>query len=73
MFQDKKLSHFIKKILPEHFPERKNLTELIKILPETCVPIRRLLEKGVSSQQLSHQYHLDEGELQGGINPLGEW
>ncbi|MFX0099237.1 MAG: hypothetical protein ACFFCS_06610 [Candidatus Hodarchaeota archaeon] len=72
MFQDKKLSHFIKNILPENFPERKNLTELIKILPETCVPIRRLLEKGVSSHQLSHEFHLDEDETQEGTNPSGE-
>ncbi|MHA1698458.1 MAG: hypothetical protein ACTSWN_06435 [Promethearchaeota archaeon] len=70
--QKKKLSHFIKKILPENYPEKKNLTELLKIITETCIPIRRLLEKGVSSRELSYKYSLSEDSMKAGINPSGE-
>lgn len=72
MFQDKKLSHFIKKILPANFPERKNLTELVKIISETCIPVRRLLEKGVSTREITHQFELEDSDVEAGINPSGE-
>ncbi|MHA1679729.1 MAG: hypothetical protein ACTSUE_01895 [Promethearchaeota archaeon] len=72
MFQEKKLSHFIKKVLPANFPERKNLAELVKVITETCTPVRRLLEKGVSTRELTHKFELDESEVEAGVNPSGE-
>ncbi|MBD3188564.1 hypothetical protein GF325_17165 [Candidatus Bathyarchaeota archaeon] len=70
--QEQKLSHFLERVLPSNYPERKNLIELIKIISETCVPIRRMLEKGVSTRELSYKYELDGGELEPGVNPSGE-
>ncbi|MHA1793305.1 MAG: hypothetical protein ACTSVI_11715 [Promethearchaeota archaeon] len=72
MHRERKLSHYIKRILPDNFPERKNLTELIKIIAETSVPIRRLLEKGVSSRALSDQFEISDKEIEIGVNPSGE-
>ncbi|MFO8020304.1 MAG: hypothetical protein R6U96_16895 [Promethearchaeia archaeon] len=57
-----KLSRWLEKNVPHHFPHRGELIEIIDIIAEATVPIRGLLERGIASRELQSRMNLEEPE-----------
>lgn len=55
-----KLSRWLERNVPHHFPHRGELIEIIDIIAEATVPIRGLLERGIASRELQSRLNLEE-------------
>lgn len=47
-----KLSKYLEKYVSHNLPHKNELTELIKIIAEATIPIRGLLERGITSREI---------------------
>ena len=55
-----KLSKFLNKFLPFNFPNKLGLTGLIDRIAEASIPIRGLLEKGITSREIHLRMNIEE-------------
>ncbi len=59
-FEDKiKLSKWLDENIPHYFPNKGPLISIIKSITEYTVPIRGLLEKGITTREIQHRMNLD--------------
>lgn len=58
-----KLSKYLEKNLPHYFPHKGELVEIIQTIADATIPIRGLLEKGITSREI--QYRLEIAEPTG--------
>ncbi|MFX0070274.1 MAG: hypothetical protein ACFFAO_04205 [Candidatus Hermodarchaeota archaeon] len=65
-----KLSKWLEKNLPPYFPNKGDLINLIETIAEATIPIRGLLERGITSHEL--QYRMDIKEPTRTINLYDE-
>ncbi|MBD3256459.1 MAG: hypothetical protein GF383_15280 [Candidatus Lokiarchaeota archaeon] len=55
-----KLSRWLQNDLPHYFPNKGDLVELIETIAEATVPIRGLLERGITSREIQHRLELQD-------------
>jgi fructose-1,6-bisphosphatase I len=55
-----KLSKFLEKNLPHYLPNKGGLINLIERIAEASLPIRGLLEKGITSREIHLRMNIDE-------------
>ncbi|MFX1453723.1 MAG: hypothetical protein ACFFCM_23030 [Promethearchaeota archaeon] len=66
-----KLSKWLETNLPHYFPEKGDLISLIETIVEATIPIRGLLEKGLTSREIQYRMSI-EAPLEGTINVYDE-
>ena len=54
------LSKWLEKNVPHYFPNKGDLINLIEIIAEATIPIRGLLEKGISSREIRFRMDISE-------------
>ena len=54
-----KLSRWLEKNLPHYFPNKQALIEIIDIIAEATIPIRGLLERGITSRELEERLNIE--------------
>ncbi|TXT65912.1 MAG: putative Fructose-bisphosphatase [Promethearchaeota archaeon] len=57
-----KLSKYLQKNVPKYFPRRGELVELIETIAEATIPIRGLLERGITSREINYRMHITESQ-----------
>jgi len=57
-----KLSKFLEKNLPHYFPNKSDLIDLINTVAEATIPIRGLLERGITSREINLRMDISEPE-----------
>ncbi|TFG06196.1 MAG: hypothetical protein EU539_08280 [Promethearchaeota archaeon] len=65
-----KLSKWLEKNIPHYFPNKGDLIDLIETIAEATIPIRGLLEKGITSREI--QYRMDIEEPKSKLNIYDE-
>ncbi len=55
-----KLSQYLEKNISRYLSNRSQLIDLINIIAEATIPIRGLLERGITSQELNCRMHFEE-------------
>jgi len=55
-----KLSKYLQKIIPNYFQNRGELIELIETIAEATIPIRGLLERGITSREINYRMNITE-------------
>lgn len=55
-----KLSKWLDKNIPAYFPNKGMLIEIIENIAEATIPIRGLLERGITSREISHRMNLEK-------------
>ncbi len=55
-----KLSKYLEKNLPHYFPNRGELIDIIETIAESTIPIRGLLERGITSQEIHFRMGIEE-------------
>jgi fructose-1,6-bisphosphatase I len=65
-----KLTKWLEKTIPHYFPNKGELISLIEIIAESTIPIRGLLEKGITSREI--QYRMNIEEIKSAINIYDE-
>jgi fructose-1,6-bisphosphatase I len=58
-----KLTKYLEEHISKDFPDKKDLIEIVKIISESTIPIRGLLERGITSREI--QYRMDIEEISG--------
>lgn len=53
-----KLSKYLEKYISQDFPYKNDLIELIKIIAEATIPIRGLLERGITSREIHYRMEI---------------
>ncbi|MFW9950072.1 MAG: hypothetical protein ACFFKA_08105 [Candidatus Thorarchaeota archaeon] len=53
-----KLSKWLDKNIPQDFPNRKSLIQIIETIAEATIPIRGLLEKGITSREIEYRMNI---------------
>ncbi|MFX0042119.1 MAG: hypothetical protein ACFE8L_04330, partial [Candidatus Hodarchaeota archaeon] len=53
-----KLSKYLEKNLSQNIPYKDDLIELIKIIAEATIPIRGLLERGITSREIHYRMNI---------------
>ena len=54
-----KLSRWLEKNLPHYYPNKGALIEIIDIIAEATIPIRGLLERGITSRELEERMNIE--------------
>jgi len=54
-----KLSRWLEKNIPHYFPNKGDLIEIIDIIAEATIPIRGLLERGITSRELGARMNIE--------------
>ena len=57
-----KLSKWLDKNIPDSYPNRDNLIDIIETIAEATIPIRGLLEKGITSREIQYRMNIEEPE-----------
>ena len=65
-----KLSKWLQNNLPNYFPDKGELVSLIQTIAEATIPIRGLLERGITSREI--RYRMDIEEVSEKINIYDE-
>ncbi len=55
-----KLSRWLEKNLPHYFPNKGDLIEIIDIIAEATIPIRGLLERGITSREIEERMNIEK-------------
>ncbi|MCJ7650638.1 MAG: hypothetical protein MUP85_18665, partial [Candidatus Lokiarchaeota archaeon] len=55
-----KLSKWLDKNIPGYFPNKGMLIEIIENIAEATIPIRGLLERGITSREISHRMNIQK-------------
>ncbi|MBD3196471.1 MAG: hypothetical protein GF317_15535 [Candidatus Lokiarchaeota archaeon] len=55
-----KLSKYLDFTVPKYFPNRGNLIDLIETIAEATIPIRGLLERGITSEEIHNRMNITE-------------
>lgn len=55
-----KLSKYLNQNLPQYFPNRSEIIDLIETIAEATLPIRGLLERGITSRELNLRMEIEE-------------
>lgn len=55
-----KLSKYLQKNVPRDIPRRGELVELIETIAEATIPIRGLLERGITSREINYRMNITE-------------
>ncbi|MCP4761984.1 MAG: hypothetical protein GY870_09385 [archaeon] len=58
-----KLSRWLDKNIPHYYPNKGDLIDIIEIIAESTIPIRGLLEKGITSREIQYRMNLEEPEM----------
>ncbi|MFX0075443.1 MAG: hypothetical protein ACFE96_08375 [Candidatus Hermodarchaeota archaeon] len=58
--ENTKLSKWLENELPNSFIDRDDLVEIIKVVAESTIPIRGLLEKGITSREIEHRMEIEK-------------
>jgi fructose-1,6-bisphosphatase I len=53
-----RLSKWLDQVLPYDFPKKASLISIIEIIAESTIPIRGLLEKGITSREIQYRMNL---------------
>ncbi|MFX1409595.1 MAG: hypothetical protein ACFFA6_04535 [Promethearchaeota archaeon] len=53
-----KLSKYLEKYVSQNIPNKSDLVELIKVITEATIPIRGLLEKGITSREINYRMEI---------------
>ena len=54
-----KLSRWLEKNLPHYYPNKGALIEIVDIIAEATIPIRGLLERGITSREIEERMNLE--------------
>ena len=54
-----KLSRWLDKNLPNNYPNRGDLIDIIETIAEATIPIRGLLEKGITSREIQYRMNIE--------------
>ncbi len=57
-----KLSKYLETSIPHYFPNKGDLVEIIQIIADSTIPIRGLLEKGITSREISVRMDIAKAE-----------
>ncbi len=57
-----KLSKYLEKNLPHYFPNKGELIDIIQTLADATIPIRGLLEKGITSREIQYRLNISSPE-----------
>ncbi|MHA1688638.1 MAG: hypothetical protein ACTSYC_02190 [Promethearchaeota archaeon] len=57
-----KLTRFLERELPHYFPNKGDLIKIIETITEATIPIRGLLEKGITSREIHLRMNIEEPE-----------
>jgi fructose-1,6-bisphosphatase I len=57
-----KLSKYLENNLPHYFPNKSDLIDLINTIAEATIPIRGLLERGITSREINLRMDISEPE-----------
>ena len=66
-----KLSKWLDKNIPHYFSNKGDLIEIIEIIAEATIPIRGLLERGITSREIEQRMNI-ENVKEKTINVYGE-
>ena len=55
-----KLTKYLEENVSKDFPHKPELVEIIKIISESTIPIRGLLEKGITSRELHYRMDIEQ-------------
>ena len=55
-----KLSKWLQNNLPHYLPDKGELISLIETIAEATIPIRGLLERGITSREIRYRMHIEE-------------
>ncbi|MFX1287194.1 MAG: hypothetical protein ACFFFY_01365 [Promethearchaeota archaeon] len=67
-----KLSKWLENNIPQSFPDRDDLIEIIETIAEATIPIRGLLERGITSREIEQRMEIGSVESKT-INLYGEY
>ncbi|MHA2287222.1 MAG: hypothetical protein ACXABG_00420, partial [Promethearchaeota archaeon] len=67
-----KLSKWLDNEIPHSFPNRDDLIEVIETIAESTIPIRGLLERGITSREIEHRMEIKKVGNQT-VNKYGEF
>ncbi|MFW9897043.1 MAG: hypothetical protein ACFFD7_14650, partial [Candidatus Thorarchaeota archaeon] len=59
-----KLSKWLELEVPHSFSNRDDLIDIIETIAESTIPIRGLLERGITSREIEHRMEIDKVENQ---------
>ena len=54
----KKLSNWLDENIPHYFQNKGSLIDLIEVIAEATIPIRGLLERGITSREIEHRMNI---------------
>ena len=57
-----KLSKYLESQLPHYYPNKGDLIEIIQTIADATIPIRGLLEKGITSREITYRMDLSDPE-----------
>ena len=57
-----KLSKWLDRNIPQYFPNKGEIIEIIETIAESTIPIRGLLEKGITSREIEHRMNIKKPE-----------
>ena len=57
-----KLSRWLDKNIPHYYPNKGDLIDIIETIAEATIPIRGLLEKGITSREIQYRMNIEEPE-----------
>jgi len=57
-----KLSRWLDKNIPHYYPYKGDLIDIIETIAEATIPIRGLLEKGITSREIQYRMNIEEPE-----------
>ncbi|MBN1802913.1 MAG: hypothetical protein JW891_15500 [Candidatus Lokiarchaeota archaeon] len=60
IYEKIKLSRWLDKKLPNYFPNRSDIIDIIDKIAEATIPIRGLLEKGITSREIGYRMDIAE-------------
>lgn len=55
-----KLSRWLDRFLPQYLPNKGELIDIIELIAEATIPIRGLLEKGITSREIEYRMNLKD-------------
>ena len=53
-----KLSRWLERYIPPSFPNKGEIIEIIETIAEATIPIRGLLERGITSREIEHRMNI---------------
>ena len=57
-----KLSKYLQKTLPHYYPDKGELIDIIQTIADATIPIRGLLEKGITSREIKYRMDISTPE-----------